>query len=112
MKGVLFSADFAIDENDDPRLLELNTDTVIYASFTSSINWSNLTDVINSNSEIKEFHLIYKKRIHEREVPLISQSVASNCPNVETYGTTEIGYDDPFPTSPEDSGSKFILLSS
>ena len=38
MKGVLFSADFAIDENDDPRLLELNTDTVIYASFTSSIN--------------------------------------------------------------------------
>ena len=109
MKGVLFSADFAIDENDDPRLLELNTDTVIYASFTSSINWSNLTDVINSNSDIKEFHLIYKKKIHDREVPLISESVASNCPNIETYGTTEIGYDDPYPTSPEDSGSKFIL---
>jgi len=109
MKGVLFSADFAIDENDDPRLLELNTDTVIYSSFTSSINWSNLTDVINNDSNIKEFHLIYKKKIHDREAPLISESIASNCTNIETYSTTEIDIDDPYPASPGDSGSKFIL---
>lgn len=109
MKGVLFSADFAIDENNDPRLLELNTDTSIYASFTSSINWTNLTDVINNNSEIKEFHLIHKPTIHSRVEPLISKSIAANCTNIDTYSTTEVDHESSYPTSPVDSGSRFIL---
>ena len=52
MKGVLFSADFAIDDNNDPRLLELNTDTVLFSSFTSSLALNNLTDVISRQREM------------------------------------------------------------
>lgn len=109
MKGVLFSADFAIDDNNDPRLLELNTDTVVYSAFTSSLALNNLTDVINSNSEITEFHILYKDGLHKHLVEKISASVAADCSNIEKYGTTKVDLESIYPTSPADSGSKFIL---
>ena len=109
MKGVLFSADFAIDNNGNPRLLELNTDTVVYPAFTSSIAFNNLTDVINANPEITEFHIVHKRNLHDNIVSLFSSSVASDCTNVVKYGTTLVDQDSSYPTVPADSGSKFIL---
>ena len=109
MKAVLFSTDYAIDNDGNPRLLEVNTDTIVYSAFTSSINLTNLTDVINSNSEITEFHIVHKPKIHGTFVKLVSSSVAANCTNIEKYGTTEVGINSLYPTNPADSGSKFIL---
>ena len=109
MKGVLFSADFAVDSNNDPRLIELNTDTVMYAAFTSSLSLNNLTDVINANSDINEFHIIYKEALHGPLVELVSSSVAANCSGITTYGTTKIDLNSVYPTSPTDSANKFIL---
>ena len=109
MKGVLFSADFAIDNNNDPRLLELNTDTIVYSAFTSSLALNNLTDVINANSDINEFHVLYKKNLHGKLVELLSSSVAANCSNVSTIGTTLVDEASIYPTSPDDADTKFIL---
>ena len=109
MKGVLFSADFAVDNNNDPRLIELNTDTVMYAAFTSSLSLNNLTDVINANSDINEFHIIYKEALHGPLVQLVSSSVAANCSGITTYGTTKVDLNSVYPTSPTDSSNKFIL---
>lgn len=109
MKAVLFSTDFAIDSDGNPRLLEVNTDTVVYPAFTSSLVLTNLTDVINSNSEITEFHVVHKPKIHSAFVNLLSSSVAANCTNIEKYGTTEVNLESLYPTNPADSGSKFIL---
>ena len=109
MKAVLFSTDFAIDSDGNPRLLEINTDTVVYPAFTSSLVLTNLTDVVNSNPEITEFHVVYKPNLHSAFVNLISSSVAANCINIEKYGTTEVSLESLYPTNPVDSGSKFIL---
>jgi len=109
MKAVLFSADFAIDSNDNPRLLELNTDTVVFAAFTSSLQLNNLTDVVNANSGITEFHVVYKPFIHGNIERMISSSVALNCPNITTYSTTEVDSNTSFPVVPLDADSKFIL---
>lgn len=109
MKGVLFSADFAIDNNGDPRLLELNTDTVVYSAFASSLQLNNLTDVLNANSGITEFHLVYKPALHSKLEALISSSVAENCTNITTYSTTAVDEAVTFPTIPADADSKFIL---
>lgn len=109
MKAVLFSTDFAIDANNNPRLLEINTDTVVYPAFTSSLSLNNLTDVINSHSEITEFHIVHKPDLHSSFVDLVSSSVAASCPGIQKYGTTEVSLNSVYPTSPEDSGSKFIL---
>ena len=109
MKGVLFSADFAIDDNNDPRLLELNTDTIVYSAFTSSLALNNLTDVINANSDINEFHVLYKRNLHGKLVELLSSSVAANCSNVSTIGTTLVDQESIYPTSPDDADTKFIL---
>lgn len=109
MKAVLFSTDFAIDSDGNPRLLEINTDTVVYPAFTSSLALSNLTDVINSNAEITEFHIVHKPQLHTAFVELVSSSVAANCTNIEKYNTTEVDLEALYPTSPSDSGSRFIL---
>ena len=54
MKGTLISSDYIIDKDNNTRLVEINTDTVIYDSFTSSIDLEALHSAINDNS-ITEF---------------------------------------------------------
>lgn len=108
MKGTLISSDYIIDKDNNTRLVEINTDTVIYDSFTSSIDLEALHSAINDNS-ITEFHIVYKQGLHEDLLPLFSSSVAANCPGVTTYGTTEVDKDAIYATSPADASDKFIL---
>jgi len=108
MKGTFISSDYVIDANNDAKLLEINTDTIVYDSFTSSMDFSGLHGVINDNS-ITEFHIVYKEGLHEDLTKQISESIAANCSGVTTYGETEVDRDSIYPTIPTDSSDKFIL---
>lgn len=108
MKGTFISSDYVINANNDAKLLEINTDTIVYDSFTSSMDFSGLHGVINDNS-ITEFHIVYKEGLHEELTKQISESVAANCSGITSYGETEVDRDSIYPTIPTDSSDKFIL---
>jgi len=60
MKATLFSADFVRTNNNDLRLLEVNTDTSIQGHLASSkLDFTDLISVITSNS-ITNVHVLYK----------------------------------------------------
>ena len=60
MKGTFFSADFISDENNNLRLLELNTDTAVLSDIMDT--YLVFTDFINllSTNNITTLHVIYK----------------------------------------------------
>jgi len=109
MKGTLFSADFAIDKNGNHRLLELNTDTG-FADYVIENNLD-LTDFIShlSSSNITEVHLIYKPEIQDNIAEYISASLVTDAPFITSITETKEILDSIYPSSVEDSDSKFIL---
>lgn len=110
MKGTLFSADFITDQDGNERLLELNTDTQVYGGFESELSFDPLIDVLTDNSaSIKEVHVVYKENIHSNFEALLSSSIATNAPWITTYEQHKIAATSIYPTSPTDSGSRFIL---
>ena len=61
MKGTFFSADFIKDENDNLRLLEINTDTAcITYSLESRFDFSDWITIMQNNN-ITKIVLIYIK---------------------------------------------------
>ena len=60
MKGTFFSADFISDENNNLRLLELNTDTAVISDIIDT--YLVFTDFINllQTNNITTLHVIYK----------------------------------------------------
>ena len=110
MKGTFFSADFVVDQNDNARLLEINTDTQVYADILPSMSFQPLIDVLTANSSsINEFHVVYKENIHKDFEAKLSQSIADNCSWINTYTQYKTPADSIYPTNPTDSGSRFIL---
>jgi hypothetical protein len=104
MKGTLFSADFIKDSNDNLRLLELNTDT----AFTNgALNHVDFTEFINliSDNNINEVHVIYKE-FHKNFIQSLSQSLSGV---VDNFLTTIEEPETIYPTTIEDSSTKFIL---
>jgi len=67
MKGTFFSADFVRDQNDDLRLIEINTDTGIIESQKSVFDWSEFFNILNNNA-ITELTVVYK---HSIQYPII-----------------------------------------
>lgn len=110
MKGTFFSADFVIDENNNARLTEINTDTGIIIGFKDLLDFDPLVQVLTDNSSsINEFHLVYKSPIQDDLEETVSASIAENCPWITTYEKHKVPLDSIYPTSPADSGSRFIL---
>lgn len=61
MKGTFFSADFIIDENDSPRIIELNTDTAcITSTLNSHFDFSGFKTLCSDNN-ITKITIIYKE---------------------------------------------------
>lgn len=106
MKGTLFSADFVKDTNGNLRLLELNTDTAFTNGALSHVNFNSISTLI-TDSNITEFHVIYKE-IHKNFIEGLQASLGSSNPTVafikheETINTI-------YPAAIEDGDSKFIL---
>jgi hypothetical protein len=109
MKATFFSADFVTDSNDNPKLLEINTDT----GYASTLNldgifdWTDLNTLLNDNS-ISELHIVYKPSIQSNIFEHLSASVVALNPSINITKTLVNG-DSIFPTSPEDSSNIFIL---
>ena len=110
MKGTFFSADFVTDNNDNPRLLEINTDTG-YAS-TASLNgvfdWSEFISVLNENN-IKELNVVYKPSIQQNIFDSLNSFITGTATTITGITETLINGDSIFPTSPTDGDDIFIL---
>ena len=108
MKGILFSSDFVIDNNGNERLLEINTDTAFLNNALPLIDFTNFFGILNSNN-ITEVSVVYKDELHSNFVNHLSQSLSESAPYITTFTKTITELTSIFPTTPEDSESKFIL---
>ena len=108
MKGILFSSDFVIDNNGNERLLEINTDTAFLNNALPLIDFTNFFGILSSNN-ITEVSVVYKDELHSNFVNHLSQSLSENAPYITTFTKTIVELNSIFPTTPEDSETKFIL---
>lgn len=107
MKGTLFSADFVWDGN-DPKLLEINTDTAFIDESIDLINFSDFIEVLQTNS-ISELHVIYKTDLHLNFVKKLKEVVSQSATFITDFVEYGETIDTIYPTSVVDSSEKFIL---
>ena len=108
MKGTLFSADFIKDANDNLRLLEVNTDTVVTTSKLGDLDFSELNTVMADNS-ITELVLIYKPGLHGELINTIKSYVSANATYIIKVTDVQEDLNSIYTTAVEDAESKFIL---
>jgi hypothetical protein len=99
-----------MDINGNERLIEINTDTNIIPSVIESgnIDYTKFFQYLESTN-ITELAIVYKPDLHINMVNHLSQSVHNLAPFISTITKIETASDSIFPTSPENSDSKFIL---
>jgi len=107
MKGTLFSVDFIEESNGNLRLLEVNTDTTIKQASLQYIDYSGFINVL-SGSAITEVTIIHKYW-HEDLVSDISESLHQSASFITNFTTIKEEDSTIYPTSVEDSDTKFIL---
>jgi hypothetical protein len=108
MKGTFFSADFVTDNNNDLRLIEINTDTGIVENQAYTFDWTDFIDVLDTNS-ITDVEVVYKYDIQHPIVSHLSASLAASASFVSSFTETVIPAESIFPTTPTDASNKFIL---
>ena len=108
MKGTLFSADFVKDNNNNLRLLEVNTDTVVTTSKLGDLNFDELNTVMSTNS-ITELVLIYKPGLHGELIETIRSYVTTNATYITQITDVQEDLSSIYTSTVEDSDSKFIL---
>ena len=108
MKGTFFSADFVKDNNDNLRLIEVNTDTGLTAPQAWVFDWTDFINVLQTNN-ITEVDVVYKYDIQSAIVNSLSSSLAASASFVTTFNELVVPGDSIFPTSPFDADNKFIL---
>jgi hypothetical protein len=109
MKGVIFSADFVDDGNDDIRLLEFNTDTGFSNYVVENLlDFSGMCDLINNNN-IAEIHIIHKPQIHKEFVSAFSNNVNLNCPTVISITEYKEILDSVYPEGVDDAVDRLII---
>jgi hypothetical protein len=109
MKGVIFSADFVDDGNDDIRLLEFNTDTGFSNYVVENLlDFTDMCDLINNNN-IVEIHIIHKPQIHKEFVSAFSNNVNLNCPTIISIIEYKEILDSVYPEGVEDADDRLII---
>tara|TARA_B100001778_G_scaffold129987_1_gene106904 strand:- start:1122 stop:3446 length:2325 start_codon:yes stop_codon:yes gene_type:complete len=108
MKGTFFSADFISDENNNLRLLELNTDTAVLSDIMDT--YLVFTDFINllSTNNITTLHVIYKSW-HVNFVNHLESVISTDATFITTFEKTLEANDTIYPTAVSDASDKFIL---
>jgi hypothetical protein len=108
MKGTLFSADFVVGVDENPKLLEINTDTAFIDTALPLLNLNDFLEVLETNS-ITEVHIVYKPLFHANFVDFLEDFLIKNAPFVTgffKYGET---IDTLYPTTVDDYDHRFIL---
>lgn len=108
MKGTFFSADFVTDNNDNLRLIEINTDTGIVENQAYTFDWTDFINVLDTNS-ITDVEVVYKYDIQHPIVNHLSASLAASASFVSSFTETVVPAESIFPTTPTDASNKFIL---
>lgn len=108
MKGTFFSADFVRDNNDNLRLIEVNTDTGITEPQKYIFDWSDFIVVLSANS-ITNLAVVFKYDIQNPIIESLSDAISTNAPFITGFTQTIVPGDSIFPASPTDSPNTFIL---
>ena len=107
MKGTFISSDYIKARDNSIRLVEVNTDTVVYGGLTEDeFSWQPLVDFISGS--YTKLHIISKPEIHLETVTALRTLVGNELPSV---AVTETSLDllEIYPDDVEDAADKFIL---
>jgi hypothetical protein len=108
MKGTFFSADFVRDENDNLRLIEINTDTGIVESQKSVFDWTDFFNILSENN-INELEVLFKESVQAPIISSLTEYISLNQTSITTFNPIMVPEDSIFPSTPMDSDNKFIL---
>lgn len=108
MKGTFFSSDFVIDSNDNPRLVEVNTDTGAVSSQMSVFDWTNFINILSDNN-ITQVDVVYKVDVQQPIVDHLENTLTTSAPFITTFNKIVVPESSIFPTLPTETGSNFIL---
>ena len=108
MKGTFFSADFIKDENNNFRLLEINTDTAcITETLDDRFDFSDWITILQNNN-ITKLVLIYKQ-FQNNLVQKIQSVMASDATFITDIQLIKEEKNTIYPTAVTDADDKFIL---
>lgn len=108
MKGTLFSTDYVFDANGNPRLIELNTDTgAVNKTLGVHLHMDGFINMLSS-SNITEVYFVYKG-FQSNLVGWMNDALTVSASFITSIQQVQEGEHTIYPTSVEDSGSRFIL---
>jgi len=108
MKGTFISSDYIKARDNSIRLVEINTDTVVYGGLTESeFSWQPLVDTLSSGS-YNSLHIIYKPELHLDTVTALRTLVGNELPSVNVT-VTSLDLLEIYPDDIEDADDKYIL---
>ena len=108
MKGTLFSADFAIDSSDNPKLLEINTDTAIGDYILDQrIDYSDFINIL-SGSNITKLTVIHKN-FQDEFVKHLHKHIFTSASFLDTWEPVQVDDCSIYPNTVTDASDKFIL---
>ena len=108
MKGTLFSADFAIDSSENPKLLEINTDTAIGDNVIDSrIDFNDFEQVL-SGSNITNLTIVHKN-FQDQFVKKLETFISSSATYITNITKVQVDDCSIYPESITDASDKFIL---
>ena len=107
MKGTFISSDYIKARDNSIRLVEVNTDTVVYGGLTESeFSWQPLVDFISGS--YTTLHIISKPELHLDTVDALKAKVASDLPSL-IVSESHSNLLEVYPENVSDSADKFIL---
>ena len=107
MKGTFISSDYIKARDNSIRLVELNTDTVVYGGLTESeFSWQPLVDFISGS--YNTLHIIHKPELHNDAVEALKAKVANDLPSIAVSESIS-NLLEVYPDTVTDAADKFIL---
>jgi len=101
MKGTLFSSDFIIDESNNLRLLEFNTDSgFISDTLASRFDFTDFISVLSSNN-ITKLSILYKSW-HREFVDHLNQAIENDATFITEFSKIEEAEHTVYPTNVTD----------
>ena len=107
MKGTFISSDYIKARDNSIRLVEVNTDTVVYGGLTESeFSWQPFVDFISGS--YTTLHIISKPELHFDTVNALKAKVATDLPSL-IVSESHSNLLEVYPENVSDSADKFIL---
>lgn len=107
MKGTFISSDYIKARDNSIRLVEVNTDTVVYGGLTESeFSWQPFIDFISGS--YNTLHILYKPELHLDTVDDLKTKVGAQLPSMAVSESVS-NLLEVYPDNITDASDKFIL---